>query len=121
MLALWPQATAVRAGGGGGGGRGGARGGEACFEAVENGLDTELELPAFPDPDALDIRRRATGHLGFGHGIHQCLGAQLARVEMRVALPALVRRFPALRLAVPPAEVPLRSIYGVHRLPVSLV
>ncbi|MGW5344315.1 cytochrome P450 [Streptomyces sp. HUAS TT3] len=78
----------------------------------------------FPDPDTLDIRRRATGHLGFGHGIHQCLGAQLARVEMRVALPALVRRFPALRLAVPPAEVPLRtgmSIYGVHRLPVSLV
>ncbi|MFD7630070.1 cytochrome P450 [Streptomyces sp. NPDC059851] len=77
----------------------------------------------FPDPDTLDIRRRATGQLGFGHGIHQCLGAQLARVEMSVALPALVRRFPALRLAVPAADVPLRTgmnIYGVHRLPVAL-
>ncbi|NXY99509.1 cytochrome P450 [Streptomyces sp. BR123] len=78
----------------------------------------------FPDPDTLDIRRKATGQLGFGHGVHQCLGAQLARVEMRVALPALVSRFPALRLAVPAADVPLRTgmnIYGVHRLPVALV
>ncbi|MEU2396250.1 cytochrome P450 [Streptomyces sp. NPDC007369] len=77
----------------------------------------------FADPDTLDIRRKATGQLGFGHGIHQCLGAQLARVEMCVALPALVRRFPALRLAVPAAEVPLRTgmnVYGVHRLPVAL-
>ncbi|CCB71824.1 cytochrome P450 [Streptantibioticus cattleyicolor] len=76
----------------------------------------------FPDPDTLDLRRKATGHLGFGHGIHQCLGQQLARVEMRVAIPALFRRFPTLRLAVPAEEVPLRtdsSIYGVHRLPVT--
>ncbi|MGW5926920.1 cytochrome P450 [Streptomyces anulatus] len=75
----------------------------------------------FPDPDRLDIRRRATGHLSFGHGPHQCLGQQLARVEMTVALPALFARFPALRLAVPPGEVPLRersSIYGVVSLPV---
>ncbi|MFK0255042.1 cytochrome P450 [Streptomyces sp. NPDC090445] len=78
----------------------------------------------FPAPDALDIRRKATGQLGFGHGVHQCLGAQLARVEMCVALPALVNRFPALRLAVPAADVPLRTgmnIHGVHRLPVALV
>ncbi|MFB6438594.1 cytochrome P450 [Streptomyces sp. NPDC056411] len=77
---------------------------------------------AFPDPDTLDLHRRATGHLGFGHGIHQCLGQQLARVEMRVALPALLTRFPSLRLAVPSAEIPLRTdmnIYGVHRLPVT--
>jgi cytochrome P450 len=76
----------------------------------------------FPDPDTLDLRRKATGHLGFGHGIHQCLGQQLARVEMRVAFPALFARFPTLRLAVPPEEVPLRehmNIYGVHRLPVA--
>ncbi|OKJ48287.1 cytochrome P450 [Streptomyces sp. CB02115] len=76
----------------------------------------------FPDPDRLDIRRRATGHLSFGHGPHQCLGQQLARVEMTVALPALLARFPALRLAVPPGEVPLRersSIYGVVSLPVA--
>ncbi|MGK5546627.1 cytochrome P450 [Streptomyces sp. URMC 127] len=76
----------------------------------------------FPAPDALDLHRRATGQLGFGHGIHQCLGQQLARVEMRVAFPALFARFPSLRLAVPPGEVPLRhrsNIYGVHRLPVT--
>ncbi|MCZ1008933.1 cytochrome P450 [Streptomyces lydicus] len=76
----------------------------------------------FPDPDTLDLHRKATGHLSFGHGIHQCLGQQLARVEMRVAFPALVTRFPTLRLAVPPEEVPLRhgmNIYGVHRLPVT--
>ena len=76
----------------------------------------------FPDPDALDVHRKATGHVGFGHGIHQCLGQQLARVEMRVAFPALFDRFPTLRLAVPPEEVPLRAhsnIYGVHQLPVT--
>ncbi|MFG2830818.1 cytochrome P450 [Streptomyces sp. NPDC048434] len=76
----------------------------------------------FPDPDTLDLHRRATGHLAFGHGIHQCLGQQLARVEMRVAFPALFTRFPTLRLAVPPEEVPLRdgmNIYGVRRLPVT--
>ncbi|GHE93368.1 cytochrome P450 [Amycolatopsis deserti] len=76
----------------------------------------------FPDPDSLDLRRHAAGHLAFGHGIHQCLGQQLARVEMRVAIPALFARFPTLRLAIPAEEVPLRhdmTIYGVHRLPVA--
>ncbi|MFG2095909.1 cytochrome P450 [Streptomyces sp. NPDC048612] len=76
----------------------------------------------FPDPDTLDLHRKASGHLAFGHGAHQCLGQQLARVEMRVAFPALFRRFPTLRLAVPPEDVPLRdamNIYGVHRLPVT--
>ncbi|MBM7170275.1 cytochrome P450 [Streptomyces sp. G44] len=76
----------------------------------------------FPGPDTLDVRRKATGHLGFGHGIHQCLGQQLARVELRVALPALVTRFPTLRLAAAPEDIPLRTgmnIYGVHALPVT--
>ncbi|MFD7054917.1 cytochrome P450 [Streptomyces mirabilis] len=76
----------------------------------------------FADPDTLDLHRKAVGHVSFGHGVHQCLGQQLARVEMRVAYPALISRFPTLRLAVPPEEVPLRTdsdIYGVHRLPVT--
>ncbi|MEU4200020.1 cytochrome P450 [Streptomyces sp. NPDC026294] len=76
----------------------------------------------FPGPDRLDIHRKATGHLAFGHGAHQCLGQQLARVEMAVAFPALLARFPTLRLAVPPHEVPLRdraNIYGVVSLPVT--
>ncbi|MBF8185019.1 cytochrome P450 [Nonomuraea sp. K274] len=76
----------------------------------------------FADPDVLDLRRPATGHVSFGHGVHQCLGQQLARVELRVAFPALVTRFPGLRLAIPAEDVPLRTnsdIYGVHRLPVG--
>ncbi|MFB6841034.1 cytochrome P450 [Streptomyces sp. NPDC056361] len=77
----------------------------------------------FTDPHALDLHRQATGHLAFSHGIHQCLGQQLARVEMRVAFRALVDRFPTLRLAVPAAEVVLRpetaDIFGVKSLPVT--
>ncbi|MET8543999.1 cytochrome P450 [Kitasatospora sp. NPDC004799] len=77
----------------------------------------------FADPHVLDLRRQDGGHLAFGHGIHQCLGQQLARIEMRVAFPALLNRFPTLRLAVPPEEVPLRpelaDIHGVKSLPVT--
>ncbi|MFF5482056.1 cytochrome P450 [Streptomyces sp. NPDC012935] len=78
----------------------------------------------FADPHALDLQRPDTaGHLAFSHGIHQCLGQQLARVEMRVAFRALVDRFPTLRLAVPAEEVGLRpetaDIYGVKSLPVT--
>ncbi|MFC9699434.1 cytochrome P450 [Streptomyces sp. NPDC056943] len=77
----------------------------------------------YPDPHALDLGREAGGHLAFGHGIHLCLGAQLARVEMRVAFAALFSRFPTLRLAVPAEEVALRpeaaDIYGVKSLPVT--
>ncbi|MER6405090.1 cytochrome P450 [Streptomyces viridosporus] len=77
----------------------------------------------FTDPQVLDLRRQEGGHLAFGHGIHQCLGQQLARVEMRVAFPALVGRFPTLRLAVPAEEVALRpetaDIHGVKSLPVT--
>ncbi|MEU7514214.1 cytochrome P450 [Streptomyces sp. NPDC042898] len=77
----------------------------------------------YPDPHALDLGREAGGHLAFGHGIHLCLGAQLARVEMRVAFTALLGRFPTLRLAVPAEEVVLRpeaaDIHGVKSLPVT--
>jgi cytochrome P450 len=76
----------------------------------------------FADPDVLDLTRSTAGHLAFGYGLHRCLGQQLARAEMRIALPALLRRFPALRLAVAPKDVPLRSdmtISGVHKLPVT--
>ncbi|GAA5129517.1 cytochrome P450 [Pseudonocardia adelaidensis] len=77
----------------------------------------------FADPHVLDLHRQAGGHLAFGHGIHQCLGQQLARVEMRVAFPALLGRFPTLRLAVPADDVALRpetaDVYGVKSLPVT--
>jgi cytochrome P450 len=55
----------------------------------------------YPDPDALDIDRPKARHLAFGHGIHHCLGAPLARMEGELALGSLLQRFPAIRLAVP--------------------
>ncbi|MBB4688687.1 cytochrome P450 [Amycolatopsis jiangsuensis] len=76
----------------------------------------------YPEPDVLDLGRKAIGHVGFGHGVHQCLGQQLARVEMRIALAGLFARFPDLRLAVPAAEIVLpehASIYGPVGLPVA--
>jgi cytochrome P450 len=76
----------------------------------------------FENPDRLDIHRKARGHVSFGHGVHQCLGQQLARIEMRAGFDGLLRRFPSLRLAVPADEVRLRTdmnIYGVHELPVT--
>jgi cytochrome P450 len=59
----------------------------------------------FPDPDRLDLTRADGGHLAFGHGIHHCLGAPLARLEGRIALRALVERFPDLELATEPDEL----------------
>jgi cytochrome P450 len=62
-------------------------------------------------------------HLAFGHGPHRCLGAELARTELAVALPALARRFPDLSLAVPAADLPYRAlsvVYGVESLLVRL-
>jgi cytochrome P450 len=53
----------------------------------------------FPDPDRLDLARGDSGHLSFGHGIHFCVGAALTRIEAPIALNALLRRFPRLRLA----------------------
>ncbi|MEU4512187.1 cytochrome P450 [Nonomuraea wenchangensis] len=98
-------------------------------QVIAAGETVVLALPAanrdqgrFPCPDALDLSRSATGHLAFGHGVHQCLGQHLARAELRVALTALFERFPDLRLAVPAAEVPTRdrsAVYGVDRLPVT--
>jgi len=92
-------------------------------ETVVASLPAADRDPAqFPEPDQLDLARPAAQHVAFGHGIHQCLGQQLARVEMKVGYSALFRRFPTLHLAVRPAEVPMRDdmfIYGVHRLPVA--
>ncbi|MGP4019098.1 cytochrome P450 [Saccharopolyspora sp. 5N708] len=76
----------------------------------------------FDNPDTLDIHRKARGHLSFGHGFHQCLGQQLARIEMRAGFEGLLRRFPTLKLAIPASEVKLKTdmnIYGVHELPVT--
>lgn len=76
----------------------------------------------FPDPDVLDFNRPVCPHLGFGHGAHFCLGAQLARMELQVAVGTVVRRFPQLRLAVPPEELKWEVgavMRGLKALPVT--
>ncbi|CCH32041.1 cytochrome P450 [Actinosynnema sp. NPDC047251] len=102
---------------------------EVAGRLVRAGQSVTLSLAAanrdparYDRPDELDLTRDATGHLAFGGGVHLCTGLQLARIELRTALTALFRRFPDLRLAVPAAEVPLRTtmvVYGVHALPVA--
>jgi cytochrome P450 len=77
---------------------------------------------AFVDhPESFDPDRNLRGHLGFGYGVHQCIGANLARVEMQVAFATLARRLPGLRLAVPPEQLRFKdaNIYGMKELPVS--
>jgi cytochrome P450 len=77
----------------------------------------------FADPDRLDLRRVRGPHLGFGHGVHYCLGVSLARMEAQIGLGALLRRLPGLRLAVPVGEVrrlPAASPFrGLLELPVT--
>lgn len=77
----------------------------------------------FPDPDRFDIRREPRGHLAFGHGIHHCLGAPLARTEAAIALLSLLGRFPDLALDAEPADLRWRAstlLRGVQSLPVRL-
>jgi cytochrome P450 len=73
-------------------------------------------------PDELDVGRDAHNHVAFGYGMHQCLGQNLARLELEIALATLFRRIPGLRLAVPPAELRFKdhaTIYGLYDLPVT--
>lgn len=76
----------------------------------------------FPDPDTLNLRRSSARPVSFGHGIHTCLGAALARMETQVAFGELARRFPSLRLRVEKLEW-VRSIAfrGLQSLPVTCV
>lgn len=72
------------------------------------------------DMDTADPNRRELkSHLAFGHGVHRCIGAPLARMEMRVAYPALLRRFPGLRLAGEPTYRQVAIVYGLDSLPVE--
>jgi cytochrome P450 len=78
---------------------------------------------AGPEPDRFDPTRSPTGgHLAFGHGLHRCVGAELARMELRTVFPAMFRRLPDLALAVPEERLPWRRlsfVYGVEELPVT--
>lgn len=70
----------------------------------------------FPDPDAFDVGREPNKHLAFGMGSHFCLGAPLAKVEGEIALTTLFRRFPDLKLAVPPATLRWRKSFAMRGL-----
>jgi cytochrome P450 len=86
-------------------------------------LGADRDGGRFACPDRLDLVRGGRGHVGFGHGVHVCLGQHLARLEMRTAFALLLERFPDLRLAVPTDEVPvsgdLSPTFTVERLPVA--
>jgi len=77
----------------------------------------------FADPDRLDLARDPNPHLAFGKGIHYCVGAPLARLEGEVAIAALLRRAPGLRLAVPADRLAWRAsaiVRGLESLPVTV-
>lgn len=102
---------------------------EVCGETIRAGEGIILDVaPAnwdtrqFPNSDKLDLLREDGPHVGFGYGRHQCVGQQLARMELQIVLPTLFRRVPTLRLAVPVEQLPFKHdalAYGVYELPVT--
>ncbi|MFD6068965.1 MULTISPECIES: cytochrome P450 family protein [Amycolatopsis] len=86
-------------------------------------LGANRDAGRFEDPHRLDVTRSATGHLAFGHGIHYCVGAPLARLEAEIALRGLLERFPVLSLDAEPETLRWREstlVHGLETLPVRL-
>jgi cytochrome P450 len=86
-------------------------------------LSAHRDERRFPDPNRLDIQRRPNGVLGFGHGIHFCIGQPLAKIQTEVALNRLLARFPNMRLLADPSELKWESstlLRGLIDLPVSV-
>jgi cytochrome P450 len=103
---------------------------EIADDIIEQGQQVTVSLAAanrdperFENPDTLDVNRKARGHLGFGHGVHTCLGQHLARLEMQIAFRGLLSRFPTLRLAAKLDELTFSGerdlILAPERLPVT--
>jgi cytochrome P450 len=98
-------------------------------QAISKGAVVLVSLPAANrDPrasagDEMDLTRASGSHLAFGYGFHRCVGAELARMELRMAFPTLAARFPEMALAVPSEELEYRAlslVYGVEAVPVTL-
>ena len=86
------------------------------------GLNGNRDPEIFPEPEKLILERGTRKHLGFGHGLHHCIGADLARLEMQLVWSTLFQRIPSLRLAKPFLEIPRKEgavIYGLWELPVT--
>ena len=86
------------------------------------GLAGNRDPVMFPDPDKVDLARGSRKHLGFGHGLHHCIGADLARLEMQIVWTTLFQRIPTLRLAKPFNEIRRKEgavIYGLWELPIT--
>lgn len=86
------------------------------------GLAANRDPEVFPEPDKLILDRGTRKHLGFGHGLHHCIGADLARLEMQIVWSRLFQRIPSLRLATPFLDIPRKEgavIYGLWELPVT--
>lgn len=95
------------------------RAGEAVLVATA-AANRDPEI--FPEPERLVLDRPANPHVGFGHGVHYCVGAHLARLELQVALESVLHRMPGLRFAVPEDELSWKTdamIIGLNALPVS--
>jgi cytochrome P450 len=95
------------------------RAGEGVL-ALSNTANRDPDV--FENPDALDLERGARNHIAFGFGPHQCLGQNLARVELQIVINTLFRRIPGLRLAVPVEELSFNessSVYGMPEFPVT--
>jgi cytochrome P450 PksS len=93
--------------------------GEMVFAVIASANRDERQ---FPHPDALDLAREPNRHLAFGLGTHFCLGAPLARLEGQIAIATLLRRFPDLRLTLPPEKLSWRRgllLRGLEALPVA--
>ena len=94
--------------------------GDIVFVSL-SGANRDGKLGA--DMEGFDPGREVAPHLAFGWGAHRCVGAELGRMELRAAYPALVRRFPEMRLVIAPEDLPFRQtsiVYGLDTLPVLL-
>lgn len=95
------------------------RAGEGVIVMLNSGNRDEL---VFKNPDAFDIHRQTSQHVGFGHGLHKCIGADFARAELDIVFRTLFQRIPTLSLAAPIEELPFRHemvLYGLKQLPVT--
>jgi cytochrome P450 len=98
-------------------------------EVIRAGEGIILDIPPanwdtqqFADADQLDLQRQDNAHVGFGYGRHQCVGQQLARMELQIVLHTLLRRIPTLQLAIPVEQLPFKHdalAYGLYELPVT--